>query len=297
MNIKNLLEEQSIDNFPSGLGGCKGKNQSSDYCEYDITIFDNKKADPSVIEYENELVKLHHGSLYEIDSNTLIRYYDMQIIFDEQWELQMLLSKINEKKEAIFYDYAKSCLIDTLFCVSKTKDGLNSDPFASLWLKCGAYFLADAISGFNFQRPSPTHMLEYIRTLEKNQTNEKFAVVNDCIGIERATPSLLLRMCKSTIGFSEMIETNNNYSKTIQIKHDYLVKNGLLSDCYFYLNYINRNNVLRIKDVLQQKPEFIHILKVGFDIENNASKVEQQANLLQKAANELLSFYTKTLYD
>jgi len=218
----------------------------------------------------------------------------MKILLDEQWELRMLLSKISEKKQAIFKDYAKSCLIDTLFCASKTKDGLEkSDPFASSWVKCGAYFLADAVSGFNLQRPSPTHMLEHIRALEKNKINSSFSIVNDCIGIERATPSSLSRMCKSTIGFSDMVE-KNNHSKIIQKKHDYLVNNGLLADCYFYLDYINRNNMIKIKDILQQKPELIYILKVGFDIENDASKVEQQANLLQKTANELLSIQSNS---
>ncbi|MFB5611649.1 MAG: hypothetical protein ACE5RT_07585 [Nitrosopumilaceae archaeon] len=289
MNVKNFLEEHSLNNFPSGLGGCRGENQSFDCCEYDLTIFDNQKENDSITEYENELVKIHHGSLSETNSNVLIQYHNMQIILDEQWELRMLLSKINEKKEEIFNDYAKSCLIDVLFCASKTKDGLqNNDPFASSWVKCGAYFLADAISGFNLQRPSPTHMLENIRKLGKNRINENFSVVNDCIGIERATPSLLSRMCKSTIGFSDMVE-KNNHSKIIQRKYDYLVKNGLLSDCYFYLDYINRNNMIKIKDTLQQKPELIHVLKVGFDIENDTSKVEQQADLLQKTANEMLS--------
>ncbi len=294
MNPKKFLEAHSLDGFPSGLGGCKGDNQNYECCEYNITIFDNKKVNDSIIEYENTLFKLHHGSLTETNSNVLIQYNGMQIIFDEQWELKMLLSKINEKKHEIFRDYVKSCLIDTLFCISKTKDGLkNSDPFSSSWLKCGAYYLADAISGFNLQRPSPTHMLEHIRALEKNRINENFSIINDCIGIERATPSLLLRMCKSTIGFSDLVEANDHF-KIIQNKHDYLVKNGLLADCYFYLDYINRNNLIKIKDTLQQKPELIHILKVGFDIENDPLKVEQKANLLQKTANELLSFQKKS---
>ncbi len=47
--------------------------------------------------------------------------------------------------------------------------------------------------------------------------------------------------------------------------------------------------MIRKKDTLQQKPELIHVLKVGFDIENDVTKVDQQANLLQKTANELLS--------
>lgn len=295
MDLKNFLEEQSLNNFPIGLGGCKNENQSFDCCEYNITIFDNKKADDSIIEYVNKLVKIHHGFLSETNSSVLIQYYKMKILFDEQWELRMLLSKINEKKQAIFRDYSKSCLIDALFCASKAKDGLhNSDPFASSWVKCGAFFLADAILGFNFQRPSPTHMLEQIRALEKNRINQSFSTVNDCIGIERATPSLLSRMSKSTVGFSDMVE-KNNHSKIIQKKYDYLIDKGLLSDCYFYLNYINRNNMIKIKNTLQQKPELIHILKVGFDIENDASKVEQEVGLLQKTTNELLS--SQTVHD
>jgi hypothetical protein len=44
-----------------------------------------------------------------------------------------------------------------------------------------------------------------------------------------------------------------------------------------------------VKNILNQKPEFIHVLKVAFDLENDPSKIEQQAVLLQKTANELLA--------
>jgi len=94
MDPKIFLEEQSLKNFPSGLGGCKSENQSFECCEYNITIFDNKTEDDLIIEYENELVKVHHGSLSETNSNVLIQYHNLQIILDEQWELRMLLSKI-----------------------------------------------------------------------------------------------------------------------------------------------------------------------------------------------------------
>jgi len=289
MDTKIFLEKSSLNDFPAGLGGCKNDGKSYDCCEYDITIFDNKTNEESIVNFEGEMVQIHHGSLSETNSNILIQYHNMQIIKDEQWELRMLLSKINEKKEQLFRDYARSCLIDALFCVSKTKDGLkNSDPFASSWLKCSAYFLADAISGFNFKRPSPGHMLENIRAFEKNRINETFSTINDCIGVERATPVLLSRMCKSTMGFSDMVEANG-HSKIIQQKHDYLVKNSLLADCYFYLSYINRNNLIKVKNILNEKPEFFFVLKVGFDLENDLTKIERQASIIQKSTNELLA--------
>ncbi|MFB5597584.1 MAG: hypothetical protein ACE5RJ_01005 [Nitrosopumilaceae archaeon] len=292
MNIKNFLEKFSPNDFPVGLGGCKNSEHSYNCCEYNITIFDGKKQEDSIEEFENELVKIHHASLNETNSNILMQFHNMKIILDEQWELQMLLSKIKESKEKIFNDSAKNCLFDSLFCLTKSENGLKrSDPFSSSWQKCAAFFIADAISILNSTRPSPTHMLDYIREFKKNRINEKFSVINQCIGIERATPSLLSRMCKSTIGFSNMVE-KNNYSKIIQVKYNYLIKNSLLSDCYFYLGYINRNNIMKIKDSLHRKPELIHILKVGFDIENDSTKVEQNIQLLRNATNTLMNSIT-----
>ncbi len=212
----------------------------------------------------------------------------MQIIWDEKWELRIFLSQISEKRDNFFNAYSKSCLVDAAVCVTKTKDCIkNSDPFVSSWLKCTAYYIPDAIVLANHKRPSPSHLLEQIRTFEKNKINEKFSQVNESLGIERATPSQLQRMCKSTIGFSDMVESNW-HSKIIQKKHDYFVKNSLISDCYFYLGYINRNNFIKIKDTLHRKPELIHVLKVAFDVENDMTRLELQAGLLNKTANDLL---------
>jgi hypothetical protein len=90
------------------------------------------------------------------------------------------------------------------------------------------------------------------------------------------------------MGFSDMVE-NNGHSKIIQKKHDYLVKNSLMSDCYFYLGYINRNNFVKIRDTLSRKPELIHILKVAFDVENDMGRLDHQADTLHKTSNDLLS--------
>ena len=41
----------------------------------------------------------------------------------------MTLSRIEEKKDQIYKDYMKNCLIDSLFCITKSKEGLKtSDP-------------------------------------------------------------------------------------------------------------------------------------------------------------------------
>ncbi len=289
MDEKKFVEKFSLTN-PVGLGGCRNEGNNFDCCEYNLTVFDNKQEQDSIIYFEGEVVKLHHGSMKETLPKVLTQYQNMKIISDDQWELRIFLNTIKEKKEKIFNAYTKSCLIEAAVCATKTKDGIkNSDPFASCWVKCAAYFIADAILLSNFKRPSPTHMLELIRGFEKNKINENFSIVNECIGIERATSSLLSRMCKSTIGFSDMVE-KNNHSKIIQKKYDYFVNNSLMSDCYFYLGYINRNNFIKIRETLHRNPEYIHVLKIAFDVDNDINKIEKQANLLKKTSNELILF-------
>jgi len=287
LEAKNILEKLSIENCPVGMGGCKSQGSSYDCCEYDITIFDGKKQKESFIEFDGIFYHIYHGTLQETSPDILLQYDGMTILLDEQWELRMLLSKIKEKKEQIFNVYIKNCLVEASVCITKTKNGLNTDPYSSSWLKCAAYFLADAISVLNFHRPSPVHMLKMLRESNKNKINELISPITESIGIERATPSLLSRMLKSTMGFSDLIE-DNSHSKIISQKYRYMINNSLFSDCYFYLGYINRNNFIKIQD-LHRKPELIHILKTGFDLESDTIKIESEANKLHKSTNYLLS--------
>jgi len=251
------------------MGGCKSQGPSVDCCEYDITLFDDKKQKESFLESDGTFYHIYHGTLQETSPDVLLQYDGMTIVLDEQWELRMLLSKIKEKKERIFNAYIKNCLVEAGISITKTKNGLNTDPYSSSWLKCAAYFLADAVSVLNFQRPSPVHMLKMLRESNKNKINELISPITESIGIESATPSLLSRMLKSTMGFSDLID-DNSHSKIISQKYRYMIENSLFSDCYFYLGYINGNNFKKIQD-LHRKPELIHILKTGFDLESDTT--------------------------
>ena len=135
-------------------------------------------------------------------------------------------------------------------------------------------------------------MLNTLRGLEKNKINKFISVITESIGIERATPSLLARMCKSTIGFSDMVE-KNQHSTLISKKYDYMINNSLFSDCYFYLGYINRNNFFKIQDV-QKKPDFIHILKTAFDLEFDANNIESQANKLHETIDSIIKLVQRS---
>lgn len=289
MDFKKFIEKYSLQDFPLGLGGCKVENGFS-CCEYNVTTFDEKNEKDALLEYEGNLVVLHHGSLKEPNSCILLQFNELKILHDEQWDLQMFLTKLKTKKDTLFRDCAKNNLLESVFCSIKAIDCINnSNPFASIWHKCSLMCLSDGISLINNIRPSPTHGLEKLRLLEKNRINEKFSLVTDLLGLERATPILLERMLKSTIGFSE-ITSGKDFSKLIQSKYEHLVKNSLFSDCYFYLTCINRNNFLSIKNTVHKKPDYFHILKVAFDSESDSSKIQQDASKIKKTSNELITY-------
>ncbi len=293
MDLKKLVEEQRLSNFPIGLGGCRISDFHFDSCEYNIVVFDGKSEPEKIIKSGDEFVILHHASLSETMSQKLLQYDKLQIIQDESWDLRMLLSKINEKRSSLFTDFAKNCLIESMFCCQKTKEAIQtSDVFAPCWQKCASYYLADAISSLNHQRSSPSHMLDLLRKLKKSSINKHISVATQTVGIERATPTLLERMLKSTIGFSDLVK-KNNHSQIIQQKHDFFIKNSMLSDCYFYFGYINKENFIKIKNTLNREQDLIHILKIAFDIEADSNLLLQQAELVQKSCNDILEIVSR----
>ncbi len=288
MDIKKFLEDNGLLEYPIGLGGCRTSDLPFDSCDYDVFIFDEKSESDKIIKQSDEFVTVHHASLSETRSNILLQYDQMEIIHDESWDLRMMLAKIREKHISLFLDFAKNCLIESQFCCQKTKESIeSSDVFAACWQKCASYYLANAISAINHQRSSPSHMLDSLRKFEKNTINEHISVVTQTVGIERATPTLLERMLKSTKGFSDLVEKNSR-SEIIQKKHDFFVKNSMISDCYFYLGYVNQENFAKVKDSLNREQDLIHILKVAFDVEADSNLLKHQSESVQKSCNEIL---------
>ena len=294
MDLKKFIEIQGLSAFSIGLGGCRNSDHFFDSCDYDIMVFDENRSNREVISFENNLVTLHHASLSETNTKKLLQYDNLKILHDDSWNLKIFLSKISQKRDNLFSDFAKNSIIESIFCCQKTKDGIeNNDIFASCWQKCASYYLADAISSLNHNLSSPSHMLNSLRKFEKNSINNHISNILQNIGIERATPTLLERMLKSSIGFSDLIE-NNNHSQLIQKKYDYFLDNSMLSDCYFYLGYLNKENFFQIKDDLNRRQDLIHILKIAFDIESDPNLLLQQAETIQNSCNDILEILAST---
>ncbi len=294
MDLKKFIEAQGLTNFPIGLGGCRTAGCFFDSCDYDLMVFDENSSDKQIIAFDDNLITIHHSSLSETNTKKLLQYDKLDVLQDDSWNLKILLSTISEKRDSLFSDSAKNSLIESLFCCQKTKDAIQiNDIFASCWQKCASYYLADSLSSFNQSPSSPSHTLDSLRKFKKSSINNHISGILETIGIERATPTLLERMLKSTIGFSDLVE-KNNHSQLIKQKYNYFLKNSMLSDCYFYLVYVNKENFIKIKDNLNKEQDLIHILKIAFDIEADSNLLQQHVEMIQTSCNDILEIISKT---
>lgn len=289
MEIADILETYSLNDFPVALGGCRNEGISYDNCEYDLSVFDERTEPDTVLECGDGLAVIHHCSLNETRSCVLVQFDNMKVIRDEQWALRTLLYRIRERRAQIYRDQMKNSLVDALFCITRSRDGAKeSDPFAPCWLKCAAFYVADAILLRHLIRPSPAHSMHLIRALRSDEDGEGLSAINACTGMERSTPVLLERMSESVAGFSDMIEGNDR-SRIIRAKHDYFVENSFFSDCYFYLGYMTRNLMASMGNELTRRPELAHLLRLALDADSDPSAVDRQAGLLYASTHRMLA--------
>jgi hypothetical protein len=289
MNPDEFLKITGPSNFPIASGGYNSENFDMDCEIYNLVIFDGKDASDEIITHGSKFFRVSHATLSETNSERLIHYKNLQIIQDEQWELKMFISKIHKKKNTLFSTSAKNALVESQLAISKAKIALQqNDLFVSCWIKCGIISLIDSLLFQNQILPNPVDALSSIRNLKQKNANQFVDKIISEIGIERATSSLLARMLKSTSGFSNMIEKNQN-SVIIEKKANYLIQNSLLSDCYLYLNYQNRNNFYKIKNSLNKNSDKIHVLKTAFDLTHTPSELMSSIDSIRNVTNALLT--------
>ena len=289
MNQNEILKFLGETNSSIAIGWYNSDSFDNDCQIYNLVVFDGKNISDTITKHESKTIKTSHGNLSERNSETLLSYENLQIIHDEQWELKTLISKIQETKNTLFSASAKNSLVESQLALSKAKNSLeNDDPFTSCWIKCSVISLIDSILFQNQILPNPAHALSSMRNLKQKNTNHFTDKIISETGIERATTSLLSRMLKSTCGFSDMVEKNQN-SLTIEKKANHLIQNSLLPDCYLYLNYLNRNIFYKIKNSLNTNSDKIHVLKTAFDLTNTPSELLSSIDSMHDITNSLLT--------
>ena len=289
MNLDEIIKIIGQNNSPIALGGYDADGFDIDCNIHNLVLFDGKNISDEIITHESKTLKISHGTLSETIPESLIHYQNLEIIQDPEWELKMFVSKIKEKKDVLFLASSKNALVESQLSLSKAKNALeHDDPFVSCWIKCAITSLIDSILLQNNILPYSAQALSLIRNLKQKNTNQFVDKIIAESGIERATSSLLSRMLKSSSGFSDMIENNQN-SSIIEKKANYLIQNSLFADCYLYLIYQNRNNFYKIKDSLDKNSDKIHVLKTAFDLTITSSELSGTIDSLSDISKSLLS--------
>ena len=289
MNLDEIIKIIGQNNSPIALGGYDADDFDIDCNIHNLVLFDGKNISDEIITHESKTLKISHGILSETNPESLIHYQNLEIIQDPEWELKMFVSKIKEKKDVLFLSSSKNALVESQLSLSKAKNAFeHDDPFVSCWIKCAITSLIDSILLQNNILPYSAQALSLIRNLKQKNTNQFVDKIIAESGIERATSSLLSRMLKSSSGFSDMIENNQN-SLIIEKKANYLIQNSLFADCYLYLIYQNRNNFYKIKDSLDKNSDKIHVLKTAFDLTITSSELSGTIDSLSDISKSLLS--------
>ena len=289
MNLDEIIKIIGQNNSPIALGGYDADDFDIDCNIRNLVLFDEKDISDEIITHESKTLKISHGTLSETNPESLIHYQNLEIIQDPEWELKMFVSKIKEKEDVLFLSSSKNALVESQLSLSKAKNAFEyDDPFVSCWIKCAITSLIDSILLQNNILPYPAQALSLMRNLKQKNTNQFVDKIIAESGIERATSSLLSRMLKSSSGFSDMIENNQN-SSIIENKANYLIQNSLFADCYLYLIYQNRNNFYKIKDSLNKNSDKIHVLKTAFDLTITSSELSGTIDSLSDISKTLLS--------
>ncbi len=236
MNIPNEIQEYLDKKIDSDLAliGCRAESSkiSYDCCEYDIAVLGSKDLDlGNKITYLRnstlEFVKFPNYNQHDISLYNIIKLKNKE--YGQLLVSPNPIPKVDIKR--MFIAGGKRKVVDSLFGVSKNikKTELNS----SLNLKIAAYDLLEGILLISGTRPMPVHELNQLRKLEihKDYINEAIQACIECLGIERATRTIINRSIKA---MKEILKERYDV-ELLSSKIRFLLAHGLLADCYYYI--------------------------------------------------------------
>ena len=173
---------------PAGLGGCRAGGGHLGQCDYNVTVFDG----PGPDRYRGP-VRISHAPLSDMRPEAAVHYVGMRVLRDDSWDLRTALSAL--RPERVLKAYSRSRAVEASMCCARSESerGWRS----AMWAKAGALHLAEAAMAAAGCRPSPTHGLAALRGASGPVLAE--------LGLERASPTLLSRMCESAVGLGESL--------------------------------------------------------------------------------------------
>ena len=269
-------------NSEMALVGCRADAPlvSYDCCEYDIAMFGKNESNP-----QNKIVKLGKDTLefqgFPKQSNDILLYKMIPEITGDLLISPPRSSEIDIKRS--FKAAGKRRIVDALFNVSKNsinKAELNSP----LNLKKAAYGLLEGILLMSEVRPMPIHELNQLRQLEvkKDIINEAIQTCVECLGVERATRTILNRSFRA---LKEILKERYDV-ELLSSKIEFLLNHKLLADCYYYIGKLVCSH-LEQKDNSSQM-NYYKLNRIALDLTSDYENTMKMSALIKRNCQKLL---------
>ena len=272
-------------NSELALIGCRADNSNISYecCEYDIAILakNGNGLGNSITQIGKEKLEFLDFSNYNQNEISLL---NMKKIENKTSSL-LIPHKDSIRKtdiKRIFLSAGKRRAVDSLFNVSKTSTS-KSELNLSLNLKIAAYELIEAILLISEIRPMPIHELNQLRKLEirKDFIKEAIQLCIECIGIERATRTMINR---SFNALKEIFKERYDIG-LIESKIEFLVEHGLIADSYYYIGKLVCNH-LEKKDYAYQF-DYQKLNSLALDLASDYENIKR-SNLIKLYCKNLM---------
>ena len=233
---------------PVGLGGCRAQGNHREQCDYNLTVFDGGGAD----EYHGP-VRVSHAKLSYMRPEAAVHYLDMRVLRDDSWKLHTALAALQPSQ--ILPAYARGRAVEAALCCTRSdgKDGWR----AAMWTKAAALHLYESVMAASGQRPSPTHGLTALRKGHGLAVREE-------LGLERASPTLLSRMCESVIGIAELAGIGLP-PDAVRAKRKAMV--SMPAACHLYLTSL----AWRLLSCYPPSDGMEHLVRIAMDLDEASS--------------------------
>jgi hypothetical protein len=259
------------------LIGCRADSphESYDCCEYDIAILGGNIDDT----FDKKIIQLGNSKLEFLNFQNQNVNEDISLFnMIELKESNVLVSeypKLDKKK--LFNAAGKRRIVDSLFNVSKNSSA-SAELNASLNMKMAAYDLIEGILLMSETRPMPIHELNQLRQVEvqKDYIKEAIQTCIESLGIERATRTIINRSYKA---LREILKDAYDL-ELLASKIQYLLNNGLLADCYYYIGKLVCSHLEKKHNLSQMN--YHKLNSIALDLTNDYEKVKKMSALMKR---------------
>jgi hypothetical protein len=277
--VQTFLSKNS--DLEQALIGCRADSShiSYDCCEYDIAVLGSNKNgyDKKIIQLAHNTIEFLHFPNYQKYGHSDISLFNMIKIENSSG---LFISPHTPKidRKGWYIAAGKRRVVDSLLNVSKNGNTKSESNVSSLNLKIAAYALIEGIILISQTRPMPIHELNQLRQVEvhKDFINEAIQVCIECLGIERATRTVINRSFKA---LKEILKDRYDV-ELLSSKIDYLLKQGLLADCYYYIGKLVCSH-LEKKDNASQL-NYHKLNSIALDLTSDYEKVKKMSALIKR---------------